>query len=65
MKLPLLLLALASFSLAGCEEEGPAERLGRNIDEGAEEARDAVEDSVEALEDDLEQAGEELEDAGN
>lgn len=37
-----LLLGLAT----GCEEQGPMERAGERIDEGVEDARDAVADAV-------------------
>lgn len=65
MKLRLLILALASLVLAACEEQGPAERLGENIDEGAAQAREAAEDSLDALEENVERAGDEIEDATN
>jgi hypothetical protein len=32
--------------LIGCEEPGPAERMGEGIDDAAEEMRDAVEDAT-------------------
>lgn len=43
---PLLVAAAvlcAAGMLAACEEEGPAEQLGEKIDQGVEEAGDAVE----------------------
>lgn len=48
-------LALAAtLGLAACEEEGPAEQLGEQVDESTEEAGEAIEE-----------AGEEAEDAAN
>lgn len=51
MRLPVLMLALSVFALAGCEEKGPAERLGENIDDGVEAARESVEDAADAVND--------------
>jgi hypothetical protein len=46
--LPLLLIA--GFA-AGCEQDGPAERLGERLDDAAEEAGDRMEDAADTLED--------------
>jgi hypothetical protein len=40
-----LTMALGSFTLAGCERQGPAEEAGENIDEAVEETGDAMEDA--------------------
>jgi predicted small secreted protein len=40
-----LMMALGSVTLAGCENQGPAEEAGENIDETVEETGDAVEDA--------------------
>jgi hypothetical protein len=45
----LALGCLLALPLSGCREEGPAERMGRGVDEAAEELEDAAED----LRDDL------------
>lgn len=65
MKYPLILLAASFLALAGCEEQGPAERLGENIDDGAEEARDFAEDTADSISAEAERVGERLEEAGN
>lgn len=39
-------LMLASPLLAACDDDGPAEEMGEEIDEGAEEAGDAIEDAT-------------------
>lgn len=45
-------LALAAaLGVAGCEEEGPAEQVGEQIDESAEETGEALEDAGEEVED--------------
>lgn len=68
---------LAGMALTGCREPGPAEEVGREIDDAVEEVRDAVEDlgagiddaveeardAVENLRDDTEDATEEAHDA--
>lgn len=65
MKFPVLLLAASIVVLAGCEEPGPAERLGQNIDDGIESARESVEETAETVGDELERARRELEEANN
>jgi hypothetical protein len=40
-------IALAApFVLAGCDEQGPAEKAGEAIDEAAQDAQRAVEDAT-------------------
>ena len=48
-----LLLALSVGLLAGCQEQGPAEEAGENIDEATEEAADAVEEAVDDAEEEI------------
>lgn len=45
-----MLIAL-SLSLVACDQEGPAERMGENIDEAAEEIGDEIEDACEEVDD--------------
>lgn len=56
-----LITILAALLLAagGCKEEGAMEKMGKKLDEAAEEAQDAAEDAAK----ELEKAAEELEDA--
>lgn len=42
-------LAGLGVTASGCEEQGPAERAGEQIDEAAEEAGEALEDAGEEL----------------
>ena len=42
---PIVALLLAGM-LVACEEEGPAEKLGKKIDQTAEDAAKAVEDTT-------------------
>ena len=51
------------FALAGCEQEGPAEKTGQKIDEAAEAAGDRMEDTKESLGESAEQAREYLSDS--
>lgn len=46
MKTIPMLLLLGMLGLTACEEQGPAERLGENIDEAVEEAGDAIEEAT-------------------
>lgn len=46
-----LVLGLAAPALAACEDEGPMEQMGENMDEAGEQGADAVEDAADAMED--------------
>lgn len=52
----------ASTSLLGCREEGPAERLGRALDEAGEDLSDSVQDEMESALEAVEEFGEETSD---
>ena len=43
-------LISAGFVLSACEEEGPAERMGRQLDDAAEEMQDEMEDLADEME---------------
>ena len=69
-----LSVALVCGALAGCEQEGPAEKAGERIDEAVEQTRDAIDDSGqqgtmermgEKLDEGVEEAGEAMEEAGD
>jgi len=52
MKLAVIMITgalLLAPALSGCEEEGPAERLGERVDEAVDQAGDKVEDAAEKL----------------
>lgn len=50
--LPFAALTVAmSLAVAGCEEEGPAERAGETVDEAIEDAGEAMEDAGDKVED--------------
>lgn len=51
-----LMLALSVGVLAGCEQQGPAEEAGEDIDEAVEEAGDEMEDAAEEVEDGVDDA---------
>lgn len=42
----LALVMLGATGLAACDSEGPAERLGENIDNAVEETGDAIENAT-------------------
>lgn len=54
-----------SFALGsvGCEQEGPAERVGQSIDRTAEKAGDKMEEAKEAASEKAEEAGAYIDDA--
>ncbi|SDW21783.1 BON domain-containing protein [Thiocapsa roseopersicina] len=56
----ILVFALGSV---GCEQEGPAERVGQSIDRTAEQAGDKMEDAKEAASEKAEEAGAYIDDA--
>jgi hypothetical protein len=51
MKYFAFLLLLGTLSLTACQEDGPAERMGKEIDNAAKEAGDAAKDVGNAIED--------------
>lgn len=48
-----LLLAMSVSVLTGCEDQGPAEEAGENIDEAMEEAGDEMEEAADEVEDEV------------
>jgi len=44
-----MILAMAAGPLAGCKEEGAAERAGKAFDDAAEQAEEGLEDAKEEL----------------
>jgi uncharacterized protein YjbJ (UPF0337 family) len=59
--LAVMLTMAGAWAMAGCEDEGPAERAGERIDDAIEDARDAVEDARDDVRDAVEDARESLE----
>ena len=45
--MPVLAAALLSCVLMGCEQKGPMERAGENMDDAMEEMKDAAEELTE------------------
>ena len=62
-----VLIPLAFLSLAACEEKGPMEKAGEDIDNAVEDARDNLEDAsdeaADKIEEGLEEAAEEVDKA--
>lgn len=46
MKTIPMLFLISLMGLTACEEQGPAERMGENIDEAVEETGDAIEEAT-------------------
>ena len=44
-------LFATAIAVAGCDEEGPAERAGKKVDNAAEKAGDAIDDAGDKIED--------------
>ncbi|WP_029897375.1 hypothetical protein [Desulfohalovibrio reitneri] len=53
--LAVLMLTFSMFSLTACENEGPMEEAGEQIDEAAEEAADQAEEMADELEESTDQ----------
>lgn len=57
-----LLFALGGAAvLSGCEDQGPAEEAGEEIDEAVEDAGDEIDDAAEEAGDAVQEAAEEVE----
>lgn len=62
-KLALGALLLTTFiGLTACQEKGPAEKAGENIDSAVENMGDKIEDATDNAGDKLEEAGDKIED---
>lgn len=48
-----LLFMGTALALSACEQDGPMENAGEEIDEAAEDVRDSVEDAADEVEDDI------------
>jgi hyperosmotically inducible periplasmic protein len=55
-----IIFVSAVLGLAGCQQEGTAEKAGQEIDEAAEKAGEALEDTRESAGEKVEEAGEAL-----
>jgi len=51
-------LSLGSLFVLACEEKGPAEKAGEEIDDKAEDVKDKLEDAGDKIEDKLDKADE-------
>jgi predicted small lipoprotein YifL len=56
-------IALMTIGVTACQEKGPAEKAGEEIDNAAENLGDKVEDATDEAGDKLEEAGDKVEDA--
>jgi hypothetical protein len=61
--LSLLLIVLLLVTFVACEQEGPAEKAGKKIDETMEEAGDKMEEAGEAVQEKAEEMKEKTEEA--
>ncbi|MGD2082057.1 MAG: hypothetical protein PVF91_03775 [Chromatiales bacterium] len=52
----------AILGIAGCEQEGPAEKAGKQIDQAMEESAESLEEATDEVGGKLEEAGDELRD---
>ncbi|MDX1460331.1 MAG: hypothetical protein R3348_04685 [Xanthomonadales bacterium] len=52
LKIPVL-IAAALLALTACEDEGPFEQAGEDIDQSIEDARNEVEDACEDVKEEL------------
>jgi len=59
--LSVLVILMLVFTVVACEQEGPAEQAGEEIDEAVEEAGDQMEEAGDAIEDKADEMEEEAE----
>ena len=58
-----LIVCAAAGALIACQQEGPAEKAGKKVDQGVEKAGDKVDKAAEKVGDALKQAGEKVKEA--
>ena len=56
----MMFAASMSFAMVGCEEEGPAERAGEDIDRQTENTREEMNDKAREAGEEIEEAGDEM-----
>jgi hypothetical protein len=56
----LLLASGLAFGLTACDEQGPLEEAGEEVDEAFEDAGDGIDDAVDDAADAIEDAGDEI-----
>lgn len=54
---------LFALALAGCENEGPMEEAGENMDQAVEDAGDQMEQAGDEMGDTMEEAGDKIEES--
>jgi len=57
-----VLFGLLSLTVVSCDQKGPAEKVGENIDKGIEKTGEAIEKAGEAVEEAAEEVNEEIKD---
>jgi len=63
MTIALLTLALGVFAAGCAEEEGPMEKMGKQMDEATQKAEKTVKDVADDMADDIEDTADDMEDA--
>lgn len=65
VKRALLLLCgiLLALSFAACKKEGPAEKMGKKVDEAVEQTKEKMEETGKAMEEATEESAEKMEEA--
>ncbi len=61
----LVLIAIAMLVVAGCDDSGPMETAGEEIDEAAEEAGEQIEEAGEDIQEEAEEGKDVVDDAIN
>ncbi|UYG08099.1 hypothetical protein [Halomonas sp. M4R1S46] len=60
-----LLIGMMSLGLAACEDEGPAEQAGENVDEAMDETGENVDEAMDEAGESVEEMGENVEEAAD
>ncbi len=57
----MIMFALGSMTLVGCDNDGPMENAGETVDEAVEEMGDAAEEAGDNIEDTMDKAEDKME----
>ena len=58
-----VLVGCLSLAVVSCDQKGPAEKAGENIDKGIEKTGEAIEEAGDAVEEAAEEVNEKMKDA--
>ncbi|MBB3143180.1 hypothetical protein [Halomonas organivorans] len=60
-----MFIGMTAMGLAACEEEGPAEKAGENVDQAMDEAGENIDESMDKAGETVEEMGDSVEQAAD